>query len=92
VSPKKSARIGAFAAANSSESTTPCMTDNPLPPYSFGHVAQIQPPPYSFAGQVSLNLRRSSADISNPASNQPAGRLARNHARTSSRNASASEG
>ena len=44
VSPKKSARSGALARANSSASTTPCMVDRPLPPYSFGHVAQIQPP------------------------------------------------
>src|SRR3546814_4254679 len=43
VSPKKSARRGALARANSSESTTPCIVVRPLPPYSFGHVAQIQP-------------------------------------------------
>ena len=44
VSPKKSARIGALARANSSFSTTFSMTERPLPPYSFGHDAQIQPP------------------------------------------------
>ena len=44
VSPKKSARIGALARANSSASTTPCIVVRPLPPYSFGQVAQIQPP------------------------------------------------
>ena len=54
--------------------------------------AQIQPPPYNFAGHDSLNLRRSSADISKPGSNHPAGRFARNQARTSSRNSWASAG
>ena len=44
VSPKKSARIGAPARANSSLSTTFSMIERPLPPYSFGHDAQIQPP------------------------------------------------
>src|SRR5688572_183673 len=44
VSPKKSPRIGALARANSSASTTPCIVVRPLPPYSLGHVAQIQPP------------------------------------------------
>ena len=44
VSPKKSARSGAPARANSSFSTTACMVDRPLPPYSVGQVAQIQPP------------------------------------------------
>ena len=44
VSPKKSARIGALARANSSASTTPSIVDRPLPPYSLGHVAQIHPP------------------------------------------------
>ena len=48
VSPKKSARIGALARANSSASTTPCIVDRPLPPYSSGQVAQIQPPSKSF--------------------------------------------
>src|SRR5581483_3892048 len=48
VSPKKSARIGAWARANSSFSTTFSMIDRPLPPYSLGHDAQIQPPSKSF--------------------------------------------
>ena len=52
VSPKKSPRIGALALANSSASTTPCMVVSPLPPYSAGQVAQIQPPSNSFFGHV----------------------------------------
>ncbi len=44
VSPKKSARSGAPARANSSLSTTASIVERPLPPYSFGQVAQIQPP------------------------------------------------
>ena len=62
VSPKKSARSGAFTRANSSASTTPCSVDRPLPPYSTGQVAQIQPPANSFAGQRSLNSLRSLGD------------------------------
>jgi hypothetical protein len=60
VSPKKSARSGARARANSSASTTPSMVERPLPPYSFGQVAQIQPPAYSFFGHSSLKRLRSS--------------------------------
>ena len=90
VSPKKSARIGAFARANSSDSTTPCMVVSPLPPYSVGQVAQIQPPSNSLAGQPALNALRSSGLISNPSSNQPSGRLASSQARISRRKASSS--
>ena len=61
VSPKKSARSGALTRANSSASTTPCIVDSPLPPYSTGHVAQIQPPANSLRGHDSLNCRRCSA-------------------------------
>src|SRR3954447_6768423 len=71
VSPKKSARRGALARANSSASTTPCIVDRPLPPYSFGHEAQIQPPSNNFCVHSSWNLRRSSDVISKPSSNQP---------------------
>ena len=57
VSPKKSAaHRGALALANSSASTTPCMVDRPLPPYSSGQVAQIQPPSKSLAVHSSLNF------------------------------------
>jgi hypothetical protein len=49
VSPKKSARIGAPALANSSLSTTCWSRVSPLPPYSSGQPAQIQPPAKSFA-------------------------------------------
>ena len=55
--------------------TTPSIVDRPLPPYSLGHVAQIQPPPYSFVGHSSLNAARSSALISKPSSNHPAGQV-----------------
>src|SRR3954453_18878108 len=44
VSPKKSARMGAPALANSSLRTTASIVERPLPPYSVGQVAQIQPP------------------------------------------------
>src|SRR3954453_11048579 len=70
VSPKKSARSGAFARANSSDSTPPCIVVRPLPPYSTGQVAQIQPPSKSLDGHVRLNSFRSSADISKSESNQ----------------------
>ena len=55
VSPKKSPRIGALARANSSASATPCIVVRPLPPYSVGQVAQIQPPSNSFFGHSALN-------------------------------------
>src|SRR3954465_13300633 len=51
VSPKKSARRGAPERANSSLRTTFWMTESPLPPYSFGHDAQIHPPSKSFCVQ-----------------------------------------
>ena len=92
VSPKKSARIGALARANSSASTTPCMASRPLPPYSSGQVAQIQPPPKSFSVHSSLNALLSSADISKPSSNQPSGRFSSSQARISMRKSSASGG
>ncbi len=97
VSPKKSARIGALARANSSARTTPSMVDRPLPPYSLGQVAQIHPPPYSFFGHSALNAARSSSDSSgvrpaSTASYQPAGRLSSSHPRTSLRNGSVSAG
>ena len=44
VSPKKSARRGALARANSSASTTFSIVERPFPPYSGGHAAQIHPP------------------------------------------------
>ena len=92
VSPKKSARIGAFARANSSASTTPSIVDRPLPPYSLGHVAQIHPPACSLCGHSSLKRARSSSDISKPSSNQPAGRLSSSQPLTSLRNGSVSGG
>ena len=90
VSPKKSARIGAFAFANSSANTTPCNVDKPLPPYSTGHVAQIQPPSNNFVGQASLKALRSADDISKPLSNHPFGRFDFSHVCTSVLKASAS--
>ena len=90
VSPKKSARIGAFAFANSSASTTPSSVVKPLPPYSFGHVAQIHPPANNLLGHSRLNFLRSSCDISKPSSNQPFGKFSVSQAFTSTRNASAS--
>ena len=63
VSPKKSARIGAPALANSSLTTTASMVERPLPPYSFGHEAQIQPPPKSFSVHSWIQTARSSLDI-----------------------------
>jgi hypothetical protein len=92
VSPKKSPRIGALAFANSSERTTPCIVVRPLPPYSAGQVAQIQPPSNSFFGHSSLNVRRSSSVISKSSSNHPSGRLSCSHALISARNSSASGG
>ncbi len=86
---------GPCTRANSSASTTPCIVESPLPPYSSGHVAQIQPPSWSRFGQLALNSARSSSLSSNvsprsTASTQPAGRLSRNQSRISWRNASAS--
>ena len=92
MSPKKSARSGAPARANSSLSTTFSMIDRPLPPYSFGHEAQIQPPSNSFCVHSSWNLRRSSGVIAKPSSNQPSGRFSSSQARISARNSSASAG
>ncbi|MFT3853516.1 MAG: hypothetical protein QM733_12370 [Ilumatobacteraceae bacterium] len=90
VSPKKSARSGALRRANSSARTTPCIVDRPLPPYSFGQVAQIQPPSNSFCGHASLNVARSCGVISKSSAPQPSGRLASSQPRISVRKASAS--
>ena len=68
------------------------MVPRPLPPYSFGHEAQIQPPFRSLAVHSSWNARRSSADMENPGSNQPEGRLDSSQARISMRKSSASRG
>ena len=93
VSPKKSARSGASARANSSLSTTDSIRDRPLPPYSFGHDAQIQPPSKSFFVHSSLNWTRSSA-VQLEARLEPAvGQVApRARSRISMRNCSASGG
>ena len=90
VSPKKSPRIGAPTRANSSLSTTFCMVVRPLPPYSLGHEAQIQPPSKSFSFHFSENVAFSSAVISR--SPQSSGRFASSQARISPRNVSASSG
>ena len=92
VSPKKSPRIGAPARANSSDSTTPCMVVRPLPPYSVGQVAQIQPPSKRVAVHCSSQAPRSSSVIEKSSSNQPDGRLFSSHSRISTRNSSASGG
>ena len=75
VSPKKSARSGASARANSSFSTTDSISERPLPPYSFGHEAQIQPPSKSFFVHSWLKALRSSRVIENPGVPHPSGRL-----------------
>ncbi len=92
VSPKKSARMGATARANSSFNTTCSISDNPLPPYSVGHEAQIQPPWRSLWTQSALNASRSGPVSSKPGSNQPGGRFSSSQLRTSVRSASASGG
>ena len=92
VSPKKSARIGALALANSSLSTTWRSRERPLPPYSVGQLAQIHPPAKSFSFQLSLKARRSATLIVKSASNQPSGRFSSSQARTSLRNGSVSTG
>ena len=79
VSPKKSARNGASARANSSLSTTDSMRESPLPPYSLGHEAQIHPPAKSLAVHSSLKAAFSSLDIENPGVPHPSGRLSTSH-------------
>ena len=73
-------------------STTASMVDSPLPPYSVGQVAQIQPPSYSFAGHSSLKAASLAASMRKSSSNQPSGRFSSSQARISVRNASASGG
>ena len=92
VSPKKSARSGASARANSSLSTTDSMRSRPLPPYSFGHDAQIQPPSNSLAVHSARNALRSSLGMENPGVPHPSGRLSVSHWRISARNGSVSAG
>ena len=92
VSPKKSPRIGALARANSSAKTTPCIVVRPRPPYSVGHVAQIQPPSKSFFGHSRLNTAFSSSFSEKPGSNHPSGRLSFSHPLISTRKSSASWG
>ena len=92
VSPKKSARRGAPALANSSLSTTASMVLRPLPPYSAGQVAQIHPPSNRVVVHSFWNCTLASASMANPGSNQPSGRLSSSHFRISTRKASASGG
>jgi hypothetical protein len=92
VSPKKSARSGASARANSSLSTTDSMRLRPLPPYSVGHEAQIQPPSKSSAVHSARNALRSSLDIEKPGVPQPSGRWSVSQVRISARNGSVSAG
>ena len=92
VSPKKSARSGAPARWNSSASTTDSMVDRPLPPYSLGHDAQIQPPSNSVVVHCFCHAAFSSADIVKSGSNQPSGRLSSSQVRISLRKVSASGG
>ena len=66
VSPKKSARNGAPARANSSFSTTCWRRLSPLPPYSAGQLAQIQPPAKSLAVHSSLKALRSPGVMEKP--------------------------
>ena len=92
VSPKKSARSGAPARANSSLSTTCWSRLSPLPPYSAGQLAQIQPPAKSLAVHSWLKALRSSGVMENPGSPQPSGRFSLSHRAISTRNSSASCG
>ena len=92
VSPKKSARRGAWARANSSLSTTDSISDRPLPPYSFGHEAQIHPPANRVSVQLALKAFRSSRVIENPGVPHPSGRWSASHARISLRKGSVSGG
>ena len=92
VSPKKSARSGASARANSSLSTTDSIRERPLPPYSFGHEAQIHPPAKSFFVHSRLNAFFSSRVMLNPGLPQPSGRLSVSHVRISARKGSVSTG
>ena len=92
VSPKKSARSGASIRANSSLSTTDSIRDSPLPPYSVGQEAQIQPPSNSFLVQSLLNAFFSSRVIEKSGFPQPSGRFSCSQVRISDRNVSASGG
>ncbi len=92
VSPKKSARRGASARANSSLSTTDSMRDSPLPPYSSGHEAQIHPPSKSFFVHSWLKALFSSLVIEKPGVPHPSGRLSDSQCRISERNGSVSAG
>ena len=68
------------------------MVERPLPPYSSGQVAQIQPPSKSVLVHSSFQAAFSSGVILNPSSNQPSGRFSSSQARISMRNSSASAG
>src|ERR1700733_3006519 len=92
VSPKKSARSGASTRANSSLSTTDSMRDRPLPPYSVGQEAQIQPPAYSFLVHSWLNAFFSSLVMAKSGLPHPSGRFSSSQERISARNVSASGG
>src|SRR5687768_9589708 len=82
ISPSDDTRIGAFARANSSLSTTCSTTDNPRPPYCFGHEAQTNPPSKSLPVHSAMKASRSVVT----------GRLSRIQVRTSAPNATASGG
>ena len=92
VSPKKSARSGASARANSSFRTTDSISERPLPPYSFGQEAQIHPPANSFFVHSLLKARFSSRVMAKPGVPQPSGRLSSNQVRISALKASVSTG
>ena len=92
MSPKKSARSGASARANSSFSTTDSISERPFPPYSFGHEAQIHPPPNNFLVHPRLKAFFSSRVIEKLGVPQPSGRLSASHCRISTRKASVSTG
>ena len=68
------------------------MVLRPLPPYSFGQVAQIQPPSKSVVVHSLWNCTLASASMLKPGSNQPSGRCSSSQLRISTRNASASGG
>ncbi len=68
------------------------MSDRPLPPYSLGHEAQIQPPRWSLPTHSTLKALRSALVMWKSGSPQPGGRFSSSQFRISARNASDSGG
>ena len=68
------------------------MSESPLPPYSLGHEAQIQPPSWSLRTHSALKALRSSLVIGASGSPQRGGRFSSSQLRISWRKASVSGG